>query len=196
MTQAERKEPARSNRATADGLYQNMQQTRELMRSLKGETVEGPAEKEAIREVRKSLKEYATLQKDVAERMMDSTERIKQGEVNPKTAYGQTITRFDMDKMTRGMGNVYEAAGDYLDACGIEKNKEAAGEEISLTTGEKVAAFAKEGMTVSNEEAKTVAENEKGALELCGVMRKAPGLGQEKEMAPSEPSKEVRGLSL
>ena len=138
------------------------------MCSFNQEKSENPREKEAFTEVKQSLKQYAELQKDVATRMMDATERVKNGEINPNTAYGQTVTRFDMDKMTRGMGDVYEAADEYLEVCGAQNNKDLTAKRApgaEHKAGEEVRSFARQGMTVSKEEAASLKQNEKEAYE-------------------------------
>ena len=151
---------AYSNRATPDGLYAQMEKTRELLSTMTKEKGKTEAPYEYL-EMESSLRDYMDAQKGIAKRVLSSHNHLQNGKQTPKDIYGQYVLPFDMEKMTRSLEVTKEASERYLET--EEAHLSAGGKSPEdhpcLKVGEETKSFAEQGMEVSAMEKKTLSDN-------------------------------------
>ncbi|MBO4887151.1 MAG: hypothetical protein J5589_02400 [Firmicutes bacterium] len=118
-------------------------------------------------DIQKALKDYSDFQKQLTDRMTACRERVKKGDMSPDAVYGQYVTQWDLDQMQAKLKKVKSTGEEYLN----KKNEDLNGADPSRYTKKRMDAvqdvldFADNALKFSEEERKTVQENQRVATE-------------------------------
>ena len=151
-----------AGRLSAGGVYGQIGQADELLRSLDGQD---PNEESLG--MKNAVLEYRDLEQGVLERMNRSAKQEQMGEASAKTAYEKNVTIWDADKMNRSLHQIRNEANQYLQnkTNQLRENDKQPdeAEKGQMEAARKLIGFADQGLGLSVAERETLERNDRRA---------------------------------